>query len=300
MNRREFAAVAAGAALAGRAGLAQSPQFKKSICVGVFPRGTPLVESFKRAKSAGFDGLEIPVGGEIKLESTDAEVKTIAQAARDSGIMIVSAWASQALGENWLNNPDPAVRQKGVDGVKRTMEIARMLDCDAMLMVTGRLGSGVRFLVNYDDSWNRVTAEMQKLVPFASQAKVTMTPENVWNKWLVSSRDMRDFVDQFKSPWVGAHFDVGNIVQYGYPEDWIEVLGARIKRIHLKDYKMAAGAGQGRFVGLMEGDVNWKGVMAALVKAGYRGWLSPEYGPDPNDSDLKKMSETVDKIIALA
>jgi hexulose-6-phosphate isomerase len=112
---------------------------------------------------------------------------------------------------------------------------------------------------------------------------------------------MRSFVDQFKSPWVQAFFDIGNVMQFGYPEDWILTLGGRITRVHLKDYKLSTRAEQGRFVGLMEGDVNWKAVMAALVKVGYRGWLSPEIGHDPSDPDqLKKLSATVDKILALA
>jgi len=163
------------------------------------------------------------------------------------------------------------------------------------------VGSGARFQVGYEDTWNRITEEMRKLVPFAEQGKVILALENVWNKFLVSPLEMRAFVDQFKSPWVQTQFDIGNVMQFGYPEDWILTLGPRIKRVHLKDYKLSSRAEQGRFVDLMEGDVNWKGVMAALVKVGYRGWLSPEIGHNPNDPDqLRKLSATVDKIIGMA
>jgi hexulose-6-phosphate isomerase len=142
---------------------------------------------------------------------------------------------------------------------------------------------------------------MHKLVPFAAQAKVALAIENVWNKFLVSPLEMRNFVDQFKSPWVRSFFDVGNVMQFGYPEDWILTLGRRVSRVHLKDYKLSTRAEQGRFVDLMEGDVNWKAVMAALVKVDYRGWLSPEIGHDPKDPDqLKKLSAAVDRILALA
>jgi hexulose-6-phosphate isomerase len=112
---------------------------------------------------------------------------------------------------------------------------------------------------------------------------------------------MRQFLDQFRSPWVQAHFDIGNVMQFGYPEDWILTLGPRIKRVHVKDYKLSTRAEQGRFVGLLEGDVNWKGVMAALVKVGYRGFLSPEIGHDPRDPEqLRKVSQALDKILAMA
>jgi hexulose-6-phosphate isomerase len=118
---------------------------------------------------------------------------------------------------------------------------------------------------------------------------------------LVSPLDMRRFIDQFESPWVRAHFDVGNVTQFGYPQDWIRTLGPRIARVHLKDYKLAAGGVQGKFVPLLEGDVQWKEVMANLVKAGYRGCCSVELGPDPKDPDLlMKTSRAVDRILALA
>ena len=115
-----------------------------------------------------------------------------------------------------------------------------------------------------------MTAELRKAIPWAEEAKVVLTPENVWNKFLVSPIEMRTFVDQFHSPWLQTHFDVGNVMQYGYPQDWILTLGPRIKRVHLKDYKLSNRDEQGHFADLLEGDVDWKAVMAALVKAGYR------------------------------
>ena len=112
---------------------------------------------------------------------------------------------------------------------------------------------------------------------------------------------MRSFVDQFHSPWLQTHFDIGNCMQYGYPEDWILTLGPRIKRIHVKDYKLSDRTEQGRFVDLLEGDVNWKAVMAALVKVGYRGTMSPEIGYKANDPDqIKKVSQQLDTILAMA
>lgn len=296
MTRREFAAVSAAGALTAQA----APRFRKGLCATSFPKGVALAECFRRTKAAGFDGIEIAIGGEINLKSTPGQLKQIDAAARSAGITIVSLWASEPLGDNWLNDPDPAVRARGVDGLKRAIEIANAVHCGEMLVIPGRLGMGTRFRVGYQDSWDRISAELLKVIPFAAQAKVILAPENVWNKFLVSPRDMRDFVDQFKSPWLQTQFDVGNVMQYGFPEDWIYTLGRRIVRVHLKDYKLSDRAEQGRFVNLLEGDVNWKGVMDALIKVGYSGWLSPEYGPDPADPDLKKLSAAVDRIVAMA
>jgi len=297
MTRREFAVTTAGAA----AWQPPGGRFRKGVCQGIFPRDMALGKCFEEAKKAGFDGIEIPIGGEIKLRSTAEDIQRVRGAARASGVSFVCVWASEALSDDWLNSPEAAVRARGVEGVKRSLEIAQALDCGALLAIPGRLGSGAKLVVGYEDTWKRCTAEMEKLVPFAAQAQVVLAVENVWNKFLLSPLEMRAFVDQFHSPWVQTQFDIGNVMQFGYPEDWILTLGRRIRRVHLKDYKLSARAEQGRFVDLLEGDVNWKAVMAALVKVDYRGWVCPEIGHDPKDPDqLRKLSATVDQIIALA
>ena len=112
---------------------------------------------------------------------------------------------------------------------------------------------------------------------------------------------MRAFVDQFNSPWLQAHFDTGNVMHSGYPQDWILTLGSRIKRVHIKDRKASPQAEQARPSALLEGDVDWKEVMAAFRKVGYRGFLSPEIGHDPNDArQLERVSKALDKIVAMA
>ena len=172
------------------------------------------------------------------------------------------------------------IRRAGARGGGRPQgnRIATDLNCGALLLYAVRLGSGAKLEVGSQETWDRYTAELKKLVPDAERAKVLMNPENVWNKFLLSPLEMRSFVDQFHSPWVGMHFDAGNVMQYGYPEDWILTLGQRIKRIHFKDFKLAAGGEPAHFADLLEGDVNWKAVMAALVKVGYNGVISPEIG----------------------
>lgn len=285
----------------GAAALAAPPgRFVKSICSMVFPKGTPLEEKLGRARDAGFQAIELRWGDEIPLEADRDTVRRSADLARKAGVAVACLWASSAVQANPLNSPDPAVRAKGVDALRRAVEVSSWLGCGAILVVPGRLGSGARFQVGYQDTWDRTTAELRKAVPYAERAKVTLCMENVWNKFLVSPMEMRAFVDQFRSPSLQVQFDIGNVMQFGYPQDWILTLGPRIKRVHLKDFKLSSRSAQGTFVPLMEGDVDWKEVMAALVKVGYRGFLSPEVGPDPNDPDLRKLSATVDKILALA
>jgi hexulose-6-phosphate isomerase len=303
MNRREFLFATAGTMLASRApaGLAQGTQFMKSICSVIFPDKMAYADCFAAARNAGFEGIELPLGGKINLSWTPDQAKQLGEAARKAGLSIVSLWVSEPLSSNPLNSPDPMLRARGVETLKKAIDFAALAGCEALLVIPGRLGSGAQFRGGYQDTWDRVSEELKKVIPYAQQSKVCLTPENVWNKFLVSPLEMRAFVDQFQSPWLQTHFDVGNVMQYGYPQDWILTLGSRIRRVHFKDYKLSMRAEQGRFVDLLEGDVDWKAVMSALVKIGYRGFVSPEIDHNPNDPDqLRKVSQALDRILALA
>jgi hexulose-6-phosphate isomerase len=228
-------------------------------------------------------------------------MQQLAGEARKTGIAIASMWVSRPLSENPINSPDPAVRAKGVAALEKCIELAHHAGCGALLIYSARLGSGAKFQIGSQDTWDRVTDAFRKVIPLAGRSKVILTPENVWNKFLLSPLEMRAFVDQFHSPWLQTHFDIGNVMQYGYPQDWILTLGSRIKRVHVKDYKLSSRAAQGGFVGLLEGDVDWKAVMEAFVKVDYRGYLSPEIGHEKSDPDqLKKVSQALDKILAMA
>jgi len=297
MTRRELLAVP----LAGMASAAQPPRFIKSVCSVIFPDGTPPRDCFVRAKAAGFDAVELAIGRDVPLEIPTDEARRIRDAARNAGIRIATLWVSEPLHANPLNAADPAVRARGLEAIRKAIAIGANLDCGALLLYAVRLGNGPKFEYGSQETWDRLTAELRKVVPDAGRARVLLNPENVWNKFLLSPLEMRAFVDQFHSPWLQTHFDTGNVMQYGYPEDWILTLGARIKRIHFKDYKLSNRTEQGHFADLLEGDVNWKGVMAALVKVGYQGFVSPEIGYDAGQPDqLRKVSAALDRILSMA
>jgi L-ribulose-5-phosphate 3-epimerase len=296
MKRRQFILAAAAPAWGqGRS------RFVKSICSVIFPANTPVEECFRHARNAGFDGIEIRVGVEMGLDDGREGALRVADAARKARIEIASLWSSGSVSANPLNSPDQAVRMRGVEALSKVVDLAGWMGCGAILVVPGRLGVGPEFQVSYQDTWDRASAELKKVVSRAERARTSLCLENVWNKFLLSPLEMRSFVDQFASPAVQVQFDIGNVMQFGYPQDWILTLGSRLKRIHLKDYKLSSRAEQGRFVDLMEGDVAWKEVMAALIKVGYRGFVSAEIGHEPSDPDqLMKVSRAVDRILELA
>ncbi|MCC6589698.1 MAG: sugar phosphate isomerase/epimerase [Bryobacterales bacterium] len=294
MDRRSFLTFPAMAAASMQT---SGGGFRKGICDVIVPKEMPLEQAFALVKRGGFDGLEITMGPKLKLDTPWAELKTLAKAAADAGVTIITISVSQPFANCPLNHPDSAVRAQGVDVIKKSVDIAHVLGAGTILLVPSRVGSGAKFLYGYEETWKRTSEELPKAIPHAAQAKVILTPENVWNKFLLSPLEMRRFVDQFKSPWLQAHFDIGNVVQFGYPQDWIATLGKRIQRIHLKDFKVQTN----KFVPLMEGDVAWKDVVDALVKIGYRGWMSPEYTYNAGDpEEINRISKAVDRIYGLA
>ena len=300
MNRRHVLALPLAAAATSACAQSRA-RFIKGICSIIFPQEMPRSECFAQAKSAGFDAIELAVGSDLPLDISHDDARRLADSAERAGIRIATLWVSDPLHQTPLNAPDPVVRAKGVEAIRRGIAIASDLNCGALLLYAVRLGNGPKLEVGSQETWDRYTAELTKVVPDAAAAKILLNPENVWNKFLLSPLEMRAFVDQFHSPWVGTHFDTGNVMQYGYPEDWILTLGQRIKRIHFKDFKLASRGEPAHFADLLQGDVSWKAVMAALVNIGYDGFVSPEIGRNPSQpAQLRQVSTALDKILALA
>ena len=236
----------------------------------------------KLAKDAGFEGIELALGseGEISMTSTDEELLSIRSYAEELGIKIPSL-SSGLCWANSLTANDPQERQRAFDMVVRQLYCAKMIGAETILVIPGSVS--VEFVpewgvVDYDVVWERALEQMKKLAPIAEQMGVQIGLENVWNKFLLSPLEMRNFIDAVGSDWVGAYFDTGNVVYSGYPEQWIKILGKRIFKVHFKDYRCNPG-GLNAFVDLLAGDVDWKAVRTAFEEIGYEGWAAGEMIP---------------------
>ena len=303
ITRRSTIAFALNACLPDMCLRAEAPsRFVKGITSAVFPLGTSFSDCVARASAAGFEATEIRIDPKefLYTQSTREDAQKLAQIAAAKRMRIASLWALTP-GSPSLAGPQKAERDEAHARVEAALRLAPELHCDAVLVTPAVLGRGARMDVTHDQAWSAATEAFRKFVPMAERAGVMLTPENVWSRFLVSPRDMREFVDQFPRKTVGVHFDTGNILQWGYPEDWILTLGSRIRRIHFKDFKLANGGKQGQFVPLLEGDVNWKGVMSSLRIIDYRGFITAEAGPDPSDPEqLLKLSRALDTILTMA
>ena len=275
---------------------------KKSINIWSFV-GKTNREAMKLAKEAGFEGIELALGtaGEISMTSTDAELLSIKAYAQELGIAIPSISSGLCWADS-LAADDPAERQRAHDMIVRQLYCAKMLGAETILIIPGSVS--VEFVpqwpvIPYDVVYERALEEVKRLAPIAEEYGVEIGLENVWNKFLLSPLEMRNFIDAVGSRWVGAYFDVGNVVFSGYPEHWIRILGNRIKKVHFKDYRRNPGT-LNAFVDLLSGDVNWPEVMKAFHDIGYEGWAAGEMIPQyayASDQIIFNTSASVERIL---
>jgi len=275
---------------------------KKSINIWSFV-GKTNREAMKLAKDAGFEGIELALGaeGEISMTSTDAQLLSIKAYAEELGIAIPSISSGLCWAVS-LTADDPAQRQRAHDLLVRQLYCAKMLGAETILIIPGSVS--VEFVpewpvVPYDVVYDRALEAVKKLAPIAQEYGVEIGLENVWNKFLLSPLEMRNFIDAVGSPWVGAYFDVGNVVYSGYPEHWIRILGNRIKKVHFKDYRRNPGT-LNAFVDLLSGDVNWPEVMKAFQDIGYDGWAAGEMIPQyayASDQIIYNTSASMERIL---
>jgi len=290
----------------------------KSINIWAFPGGLANeidpVEAMRQAKDAGFDGIELCIAekGVFTHKTKQSVCEKWRQAAKDIGIQIVSV----ATGQLWawpLTHPRASVRKKAYEFVAATIERAGWLGAGAVLVVPGCVHAD--FIPNcpevpYDVVWKTSLQQLKRLAKVAEKHRVFLCVENVWNKFLYSPLEMKQFVDAIGSRWAGVYFDVGNPVAFGIPHHWIPILGRRIKRVHIKEYKRGRRDDgtvywlpfpEGFDVPFGEGDVNWKACLTALKKVGYKGPLTAEVLNFDNKAGLvEELSKQVDRVLALA
>lgn len=248
-----------------------------------FPADRPLATAFSMAQQAGCDHIELNLAkkGELSLNSTEAEVRALATAAQDAGVEICSLSTSLYWEFSPTSN-DPGLRKQAGEVIEKQLQVAAWLGVDAILVVPGAVTPEVR----YETAYERATNFIAEAIPTAHTTGVTIAVENVWNKFLLSPLEMRRFLDDFNDPQaVGAYFDAGNILSYGYPQDWIITLGSRIKRVHVKDFDDAIGGWNG-FRNMLQGTVPWSDVRAALETIGYDGYVTAEVSGYPHYPEL--------------
>jgi hexulose-6-phosphate isomerase len=269
IDRRAFletaAAASALAALRPRPAAAAGG-IRKAVLLSMLPKELAFRERFQLARDVGFEGIEI---GTV----TDAaEAEAIKDASSKTGLVIHSVMNS----EHWrspLSSADPAVVAKSVQGMETSLRNAKLWGAGVVLLVPAVVNAET----GYQDAWTRSQKVIrERILPLATELQVIVGIEEVWNKFLLSPLELNQYVDEFRSPWVKAYVDVGNMVFYGYPQDWIRTVGKRTVRVHLKDFQLDRPNGKFFWKNLGEGDIDWPEVRKALADVGYEGWATVE------------------------
>jgi len=252
------------------------------VIAGFGGEKTPF-EAIEYAASYGLDGIELTVGDCVSIDATEEECAKIKAFAQKKNIGLRSV----ATGFFWgcsLGSPDENERAEAVAFTKKYLQIAAWLGAESALVVPGAVDVAwdeSRPVVPYVTCWEQATKSINELLPVATELDVNIAFENVWNKFLYSPVEMKQFIEQFDSEKIGCYFDVGNCMLNGYPQDWIEVLGNKIKAVHFKNWKGEdfGGGLHGFGDDLLEGDVEFDKVLAALEKINYDGPISIEMIP---------------------
>ncbi len=272
INRREFVSTAA-VTMAGIESVSsrlfaaeEKPgerKFKKAVKINMVKTGETLLEKFKLLKELGFDGIELDAPSKYPAEEAK---KCIAETGLNVPGVVDSVHWNQRL-----SDPSEEVRAKGLEALRVALVYCKEIGGTSVLLVPGRVTPDA----SYEQAWERSLAEIKKAIPQAEDLNIQILLENVWNDFLTDPKETARFIDACGSPIVGAHFDIGNTVRYSSPHEWIPILGHRIKKLDIKDYKRqpeGGNLGAGFAAKLMEGDVDWAKCMAELKKIGYVGW----------------------------
>jgi hexulose-6-phosphate isomerase len=258
-------------------------RIKKGVVFTMAPEKFTYTERFKMVRDAGFEVVQVPTEPD---QSKAEEIKKAADRANvgiDS-IMNMDHWKYP------LSSSDPAVVEKSLAGMRTSLRNAKLWGADVVLLVP----AVVNPQTSYVDAWTRSQKQIRTLMPLAEELKVVIAIEEVWNKFLLSPPEMTKYIDEFQSPWIKAWFDVGNVMLYGYPQDWIRTLDKRIAKVHLKDFKRKQDGYA--WVNLGEGDVDWPAVRAAFAETGYSGSVIAELQPG-DEAYLRDVSARIDRLL---
>lgn len=248
---------------------------KKALNAWTVPAQVSFEELFQKLSAAGYDGVELNLDREagghgLTMETTQLQTAEIKKLSQTYNLPVHSISSSLYTAET-LGSDDPACRKQAQDILRKQLELASALGADGILVVPG----GVSDQRSLTQAWDNCLESLSALKGEILQSGIKVGVENVWNGFFLSPRDMADFIDTLDCPSIGAYFDVGNVEIFSNPQDWIEILGSRIVKVHVKDFARTT-TNAGHFVNLLEGSIDWAKVKAALEAAEYQGYLTAE------------------------
>ena len=248
-------------------------RIKKAVKFQMVRENLSVLDKFKLLKDLGFDGVEIYLREKV-------DPKEVAKARDATGL------------------PVHGVVGNGPSILKEAVELAKSYGADSVLTVAGRVDADN----SYDRVYETTQAGIRKAIPHAEKHRIKVLVENVWNNFLLSPLEMARYIDELNSPWVGVYFDVGNVVRFGWPQQWIRILGKRIVKLDIKEYSRTKQRDEGLFKGfnvrIGEGDCDWPAVREALAEINFSGWATAEL-PGGDRRRLADVAQRMNRVLDL-
>lgn len=258
----------------------------KTLKVGMVKVPGDLTAKFTAVKAAGYDGIE--------LDSPGIDVEATKKAIAESGLVVDGSVCSTHWGVRH-SSPDAAVRAKALEDLKTALTQTHAVGGHTVLLVVGKGEDGPEAEI-----WPRSVENIKQALPLAAELGMTIAIENVWNQFLYdhngpnnqSAEKFVKYVDEFKSPWVGMQFDIGNHWKYGNPAEWIRTLGHRVVKLDIKGFTRASD----KWADITKDDIPWADVRKALDDIGFYGWVAAEVGGGDAER-LKTVAQQIDSAL---
>ena len=256
---------------------------------GFGPNKTPY-EFIDFAKAQGLDGVELTLDDCLSVTITEDECRKIAAYAKEKGVGL-RTMATGHYGAESLGADDEAERMRAVEFTKKYLQIAAWIGAETILVIPGSAHvtwDPSRPVVPYKTVWENATKSLRSLLPLAEKLGVNIALENVWMRFLLSPMEWKLFLDQFESDRLGMYFDIGNCLLYAPAQDYVEILGPRIKAVHIKNWQGddCGGTLHGFGDSLLKGEVDYKAVLSAFKACGYDRTFTVEMIPFSRLPDL--------------
>jgi hexulose-6-phosphate isomerase len=251
-------------------------RIKKAVGWEMIQEKLSAEDKLRLVKDLGFEGVEV---NSQRLKSGGVQPKELARASEKIGVPI--------HGVSGASHGD----------LKGILDEAAIYGASSILHVVRADPTG-----SYLENYRRSQQAIREAIPHAEKVRIPILVENVWATFLIEPLTMARYIDELNSPFVKAYFDVGNVMRWGLPQQWIEVLGKRIGKIHVKEFSLKTAMSKGMLKAfdfpMGQGDIEWKRVREELAKISFHGWATAEVRGGDRQR-LAEISAEMNKILAL-
>jgi sugar phosphate isomerase/epimerase len=257
---------------------------------------SPDLETAVRAMSeVGMTGAELRmVFGKNIVDLTDEELDRAVAAVRGAGLEIISI-ASPLLKCELPDAPEIDARfQQDKFAAKHQFEDQPRLTARA-IAIAHRTGARIIRVFSYwrtvrpAECFDRVVEALGKLADQAAEHGVIVGLENEHACNIATGDETGRLLAALAHPNLKVVWDPANSLVSGenpYPDGYGKIPASRIVHVHAKDCRVEDHTALWQELG--QGVVDWHGQMRALVRDGYRGWISLEtHWPGPGGNKLE-------------